>query len=413
MRILFLTHRLPYPPNKGDKIRSFWMLQNLTSLGDVDLFCFYDDIRDAQYIPELKRMCNRVYAERISPLLARIRAAHALFTGTPFSLGYFDSPVMRRCVAEAINQRHYDLIFIFCTSMAQYLPPTQIPAVLDMVDVDSDKWAQYAEQRGGPACPAWKLEAKRLSKFEQQVSRQFHSVLLCTEREVKLLIGSKRESNVLCAANRFDLEYFNPESVQVPKEIDSLRPFVVFTGQMDYFPNVDAVQRFRREIFPHLVQVRPELKFVVVGRNPNREVRRLQDHSSVVVTGEVADVRPYLKAAEVAVLPLRIARGIQNKALEALAMGVPVVASGRVCEALPESVARFVRKAESPHDFATATFAAMSNEQSFLEDVRRELASQYGSEGLRRQLVNLILSFVGSDTSMGSQTDFAAARGKA
>ena len=419
MRILFLAHRLPYPPNKGDKIRSFWMLQNLATLGDVELFCFYDDERDTQYLPELKKFCSAAYVERISPFLARLRAGNALLTGRPFSLGYFYSPAMQRRVAEAIRQQNYDLIFVFCTAMAQYVPATHVPALLDMVDVDSDKGAQYWEERRSLMRPAWRLEAKRLSRFEQQTRGRFQSVLLCTDHEVKLLIGNnedignKDNDRVVCIPNRFDLHYFDPAIVQVPNEIQRLRPFVAFTGQMDYFPNADAVQYFQREIWPHLLRARPDLKFVIVGRNPSPEVKRLRRHASITVTCEVPDVRPYLKAAEAAVFPLRIARGVQNKTLEALAMGAPVVASTRVCQALPDSVARFIQRAEGPIDFADATAIVMRRKQNPLGEIRKALAANYGSEALRRQICELVSSCVQGGTEPRGSPDLLTIRGRA
>jgi sugar transferase (PEP-CTERM/EpsH1 system associated) len=353
MRILFLAHRLPYPPNKGDKIRSFWELKTLAEHHEIDLFCFYDDPQDRLQVANLRDYCQAVYVEPVSVLGSRIRALSALFRGRDFSTAFFRSRTMARRVAEAVQSRSYDLIFVFGSSMAQYAQPgPNLPRILDLVDVDSDKWSQYARRSGFPLSRLWKLEGRRLGEYECALVNEFTNTLICTDAEARLLRSKARRGQISVLQNFLDMEYFRPEAVSAPGEIRTLQPYVIFTGTMDYFPNVDAVQFFCQEVLP-LIRARvPNLRFVIAGRNPTALVMRLAADSAIVVTGSVPDIRPYLRGAAVAVAPMRIARGVQNKILEALAMDVPVVASLVAAEALPKTLALLLAAEAEPRAFA-------------------------------------------------------------
>src|SRR5882672_5562689 len=190
MRILFLAHRLPYPPNKGDKIRSFWELKTLSERHDVDLFCFYDDPQDKSQITHLSQYCDACYAEPIYPAAGRIRAVTALFHGQPFTMAFFYSKTMAKRVFEAVESRAYDLIFVFGSSMAQYAEPwLDTPRILDLVDVDSDKWAQYSIHSRGPMSWLWRCEGLRLAKCESEFVRTFSNTIVCTDGEAELLLS--------------------------------------------------------------------------------------------------------------------------------------------------------------------------------------------------------------------------------
>jgi len=352
MRILFLAHRLPYPPNKGDKIRSFWELTALREHHDVDLFCFYDDPQDRFQVTNLSGYCNSCYAERLSAVSSRVRALYALVRGRSFSAAFFYSRSMARQVASALRSERYDLIFVFGSAMAQYAESCpELPKILDLVDVDSDKWLQYSKHSRGLLSWFWKMEGKRLQRYEATLVQAFSNTLVCTDAEAQLLRSSAPNGRTSVLQNCLDMDYYRPETVLVPEEIRSLQPYVLFTGTMDYFPNVDAVQFFCQEILP-LVRARvPQLRFVIAGRNPTATVMRLAG-SYIHVTGTVSDIRPYLRGAAVAVAPMRIARGVQNKILEALAMDVPVVASSAAAGALPQELASLVAAENEPEMLA-------------------------------------------------------------
>jgi sugar transferase (PEP-CTERM/EpsH1 system associated) len=363
MRILFLAHRLPYPPDKGDKIRSFRELEGLAQHHEVDLFCFYDQPEDREYISEVQRYCHEVYAEELSWLRSRAQAFLATAMGRPFTTAFYHSPTMARHVREGLAARNYDLIFVFSSSMAPYVEGTSPPVILDMVDVDSDKWTQYARHTPAPASWLWLAEGKKLAKCEENWTRKFSMTLLCTGAEVEILKRNLPNERIEALENHLDTNYFNPAGIEVTSKIAALQPYVIFTGSMDYFPNIDAVTFFYQSVFPRIREQMPEARFVIAGRNPSREILRIARDPAVLVTGTVSDMRPYLLGASASVAPLRVARGVQNKILEAMAMGVPVVASGVAAKALPKDLLPAIRVEDDPERMANF----------LIEQLRREL----------------------------------------
>src|SRR5579864_1271013 len=338
MRILFLVHRLPYPPNKGDKIRSFWELRSLAERHQVNLACFYDQAEDERELDNAAKYCESLYAEKINPLAARIRSVGAVLRGESFSVAYFHSRKMEAAIRSAVQAKKPDVIFVFSSSMAHYvIDVPNIPKVLDMVDVDSEKWAQYSRTASIPFSWLGRYEARQLAKHESEIVRRFSGTFVCTAREAELLRSVSGQQNVGVVGNVLDGNFFDPDKVPLEEQIARLQPYVVFTGAMDYLPNIDAVTYFCREILPLARERVPNLRFVIAGMNPAREVKRLAG-DAVIVTGSVPDIRIYLRGAAAAVVPMRVSRGIQNKVLEALAMGLPVLTTSRVAASLPPQI---------------------------------------------------------------------------
>ena len=353
MQILFLVHRMPYPPNKGDKIRSFAELKAMSAKHEVDLFCFYDDPADAGYIADLRKYSRSCNAEFLSPMGSRVRALLALAQHKPFSLAYYYTASMRAQVQQALAQRTYDLVFVFSSAMAQYSEGAAVPVVTDFVDVDSDKWAQYASHSRGPSSWLWGYEARALGRYEEAVARRSAANVFCTEAEANTFAGRAPLGSVHVLQNSLDVNFFDPQKVEITPEIRALQPYAVFPGQMDYYPNVDAAEYFYRDIFPAVKAQFPGLKFVIAGRNPTRRLRRMAaSDASLLVTGTVPDMRPYLRGACAAVLPLRMARGVQNKVLEAMAMGLPVITSTVVAQALPANLSSLLTIEDRPEAMA-------------------------------------------------------------
>ena len=392
MRILFLAHRLPYPPNKGDRIRSFRELQLLSERHEVDLFCFYDEPEDEQQVENVKRYCRYSYAEKLGWLSSRLRSLATLFKGQPFSMAHFHSRTMEEALRKAIHLERYDLVFMFSSSMATYSQVMEhLPVILDMVDVDSDKWAQYAAQSSPLLSWLWAREARLLSDCETQMVERSVATLLCTDSEAAILIRRGQAQKIRVVGNVLDMDYFDRESVQIPGEIASWRPYIIFTGAMNYRPNVDAVTYFHREVFPIIRKSLPELKFVIAGMSPSREVVELASDDAVRVTGLVSDIRPYLKGAVAAVVPMRIARGIQNKILEALAMGLPVITTRKIAGGLPQSVASLLSVGDLSQEFAAAVLDAVQNGPKHAAvKVRDALAEHYSAAELRSRLEQLV-----------------------
>lgn len=316
MELLFLAHRAPFPPDRGDKIRSYHVLRHLMARARVHLVAFGESEADFDVPPALAdALASVTVIRRIKP--QALAAVEALATGRPVSLTAFDAAAMRRAVAA----RRVDAIYCFSGQMAQYLP-AGVPAIMDFVDVDSLKFAQFAD--AGSAAMRWMMrrEARLLGAFERRVSASVRASLFVSEAEAALFRTGGAAGRILAVENGIDAAAFDPAGI-VPA---TQGPLLVFTGQMDYRPNVEAAAWFAAEVMPRLRETHPGVRFAIVGRAPTTAVQALAG-PDVIVTGAVADVRPWLAAASVCVAPLHLARGIQNKVLEAMAMARPVVAS--------------------------------------------------------------------------------------
>ena len=338
--LLYLVHRLPYPPNKGDKVRSYHLLKHLAARHRVFLGTFIDDPQDEAYAAALLPYCADLHIARLSPGLARVRSLRGLLSNEALTLPYFRNAGLQAWVSRTLREQHIDAAVIFSSAMAQYVRGVpQLRTLVDFVDVDSAKWTQYAANHRWPMSWLYRREGERLLSFERSVADRAAYSFFVTEKEAELFCTSAPEyrGRVEAMCNGVDAEYFSPEQARISPYGQGELP-LVFTGAMDYWPNIDAVSWFSGEIFPLLQQRWPGLRFYIVGRSPTPKVRALASEH-VIVTGTVNDVRPYLQHAAVVVAPLRLARGIQNKVLEAMAMGVPVVASHECAgavDAVPE-----------------------------------------------------------------------------
>jgi len=337
--ILYLVHRIPYPPNKGDKVRSYHLLQHLLKKHRVYLGTFIDDPEDAVHIPALQNLCAGLYVARLNPRFAKIRSLNALLAGEPLTLRYYRDGGLRDWVNSVCATQKIDTVVVFSSAMAQYIENKQrLPVLIDFVDVDSAKWSQYAHQHRWPLSWIYRREGRRLLAYERHMAAWAARSFLVTPAEVELFHRLAPECSVRVEAmcNGVDADYFAPAANR-PSPFANREETVVFTGAMDYWPNVDAVTWFVADILPALRSRRPKVRFYIVGRSPTPEVQALAGEH-VVVTGTVPDVRPYLQHAGVVVVPLRVARGIQNKILEAMAMERPVIASAD-CAAPVDAVA--------------------------------------------------------------------------
>lgn len=396
MRILFLAHRLPYPPDKGDKTRSFFEVKCLSQQHQVDLFCFFDLAEDARHVDALRRKCHSVYAEYLPFARRQLHSIIELSKGKPFSQGYFYSRSMMRRIREALQRNHYDLIFVFCSSMAQYVEEiTGIPKILDMVDVDSRKWSALGEHCSAPGAWLWKREARALADCEQRLVEAFSLTLVSTPREAAALTRSGAGMKIAVLDNSVDANYWNPAAVSVSDEIRMHQPFIVFTGSMDYLPNADAAVYFCRQCLPTLRILVPGIRFVIAGRNPPLRVKRLAGDPAVVVTGAVADVRPFLRGGIASVAPLRLAFGVQNKVLEAMCMGLPVVTTSKVAASLPASVSSRLLVEDDPTRMA-GCLAKLAAEGPPIEPgcIRSTVLEAFGSGRVQRELESIVRSVV-------------------
>jgi sugar transferase (PEP-CTERM/EpsH1 system associated) len=359
--LLFLAHRLPYPPTKGDKVRSHHLLRHLAQRYRVVLGSFIDDPLDWQHVEKLGALCAEVHIEPIVRWSRPIRCAGALLTGEALTLPYFHSNALDEWVKDIVRRERIERAFVFSSPMAQYvLDLPRMRSIVDFVDLDSAKWGDYARRRPWPISALYQLEAQRLLAFEKHVAARVETSLFVTREEARLLsaVAPECANRITAIENGVDSEHFSPaHGFESP--FPASEHAIVFTGTMDYWPNVDAVVWFAREVLPRLRQHDASARFHVVGMNPHRTVRALASDAAVNVTGRVDDVRPYLRHARAVVAPLRVARGIQNKVLEAMAMARPVVATSAAAAALTARPGVDLEVADDAAAFAAKVLAVV------------------------------------------------------
>ncbi len=332
--LLYLVHRMPYPPNKGDKVRSYHLLKHLAVKHRVFVGTFIDDPDDEAHVDKLRSLCAGLHVAPLHPGRAKLGSLTGLLGGDALTLRYYRDAGLKRWVEQTARREKIDAVVVFSSSMAQYADGLKLPMLVDFVDVDSAKWTHYASNHRWPLSWLYRREGERLLAYERAAALRSKRSFFVTEKETALFrsLAPECARTVEAMSNGVDAEYFAPDPARPSPFVAGELP-VVFTGAMDYWPNIDAVSWFALDMLPALCAQWPTLRFHIVGRSPTAAVRALAS-DVVSVTGTVPDVRPYLQHAAVVVAPLRLARGIQNKILEAMAMCRPVVAARECAEAI-------------------------------------------------------------------------------
>lgn len=359
--LLYLVHRIPYPPNKGDKIRSYHILKHLSQSYRIHLGTFIDDEQDFAYLDKVRALCSDTCFIKLDPRVARIRSLSGMLSKEPLSLPYYRNAELQSWVDNQLKNQAIKNILIFSSPMAQYVNKTRSAhRVIDFVDVDSDKWKQYADTKPWPLNWLYRRESRLLLQYEKQVAKNFDGATFVSEAEASLFkqLAPEAAGKVTYFNNGVDTNYFSPDIVfanPYPPGTVAL----VFTGAMDYWANVEAVEWFSKTVFPSVRSHFPDLKFYIVGARPTSQVSALGALPGITVTGSVPDVRPFLAHATLAVAPLRIARGIQNKVLEAMAMGKPVLASPQALEGIHAEIDRELFAASDGNAFIEKIIALL------------------------------------------------------
>ncbi len=336
--LIYLVHRIPYPPDKGDKIRSFHILRHLAESYEIYLGAFVDDQEDWQYANELKPYCKKTYLEKLNPGYAKIKSLSGLVKGTAMTVPYYYSNTMRDWVNSILNKYHVKQAVVFSAAMAQYLSGNKFNGMhrlIDFVDVDSDKWAQYAESKTWPMSFIYARESRQLLAYERKIAKEYTESYFVSHKESQHFqtLAPECKNKINFFNNGVDSEYFSPVQ-QLVNPFSDNRKILTFTGAMDYWANVDAVVWFANEILPKISAKNKNVCFYIVGSKPTPQVKALASRENIIVTGKVPDIRPYLKYTDVSVAPLRIARGIQNKVLEAMAMSCSIVTTPAAAEGI-------------------------------------------------------------------------------
>ncbi|MCX6626024.1 MAG: TIGR03087 family PEP-CTERM/XrtA system glycosyltransferase, partial [Candidatus Solibacter sp.] len=350
VELLYLSHCVPYPPNKGEKIRAFYEIEALASRHRVHLACFArtpSEMEDAKHL--LGNPCASVYAAPLFPFpLHAARALARFCAGGCLNSSFYSSRALRRDVAALHAQVKLDAAVAYTAVMAPFVP-NDLPFVLDYIDVDSEKWLAYAKRRQPSLF--YRLEAGRVRRLEIAQGRRARLGLFTTQAEESVFRSFAADIPTAYLENGVESRYFDPAAVK-PDPALAGRDYLLFVGSMDYYPNTEAAERFARDIFPALRAAAPGLELLIVGRKPTQSVFALGRVDGVEVVGTVEDVRPYYLGCRAVVAPLSIARGIQNKVLEALAMERPVLASRAICRTFGQTLPKGVYECESVEDYA-------------------------------------------------------------
>ena len=376
MKVLFLTHRLPFAPNRGDRVRAYHIIRQLAARASVHVLSLVHDADEEAQADTMRRDGIGVTTVRVSRRRNLVRGAAGLATSRPLTHLLLDSPEMPAAIAQCLRDGEPDVVLAYCSGMARFAlepPLDRIPLVLDFVDVDSGKWADFARATWGPRRWLYRREAACLSTFEARAARRAHAATVVTSREADALRRLCPEARAHVISNGVDLDYLAPPG---PPSAD---PAVVFTGVFSYEPNADGAVWFARHVWPTVRAKVPGARLTLAGSSPLRRVRQLADEDpSITVTGFVPDIRPYLWESAVAVAPLFEARGLQNKVLEAAAAGLPSVITSPVWGGLPSEGLAACRLANEADAFAAAVVELLRLEPR----ERRALAASGGLDRL-------------------------------
>jgi len=378
--LLYLTHRIPYPPNKGDKIRSYHLLKYLSQHFRVHLGTFVDAEEDWRYAENIREWCDEVCLIKLDPRIARLRCLSGFVTGSPLTLPFYWDKQLKYWVDDLLKIKNITKIVTFSAAMTQYVWHVHsAQRVIDFVDIDSDKWKQYAQTKPWPLSWIYKRESELLRNYEKDVAQEFDKSTFVSMKEAALfkMMIPEVADKVDYFNNGVDTDYFSPIH-QFPNPYANDDRILVFTGAMDYWANIDAVEWFAHKVFPAVRSQFADIKFYIVGSNPTARVLALTKIPGITVTGKVKDIRPYLKHASIAIAPLRIARGIQNKVLEAMAMGKSVVLSPQAMEGIQATDGEELYVAADEKTFSSKIISLISeNDGAEMNAARARILSDY------------------------------------
>jgi sugar transferase (PEP-CTERM/EpsH1 system associated) len=357
--VLFLTHRLPYAPNRGDRLRAFHILRSLVAKGDeVDVLSLAHTADEMAAVDSVRAMGVHATAVHVPRFRNYVNGAVALAGTQPLTHVLLHAPEFGAALKRILAEREPDVVLAYCSSMARFAmapPLSAYPLVIDLVDVDSSKWAALAESASQPKRWIYERELRYLSRFEREAAMRARATLVVNEREAESLHQIAPDAVVHVVPVGVDLAAFRP----VADPIDT--PRVVFCGVMNYAPNVDGMLWFSREVWPLVRAQRPDAQFTIVGSHPSPAISRLAStRDGIDVTGSVDSVQRYLWNAAVSVAPLITARGVQTKVLEAVAAGLPSVVTTAVFDGLPAEIYPACRIADARETFAEQVLSLLA-----------------------------------------------------
>jgi sugar transferase (PEP-CTERM/EpsH1 system associated) len=397
MRILYLAQRVPYPPDRGDKITTYHEVRHLARRHEVAVACLADGEADLANVAPLTSLTSSIDVIVLRPLAARLRALTALARGFPFTRAYFSERELHARVAARMRAKRFDAIVVYSSGMAQFVEPYRdVPRIMQFADLDSLKWEQYAANSRFPKSWLFRREYGLLLEYERHVATTFSHSLVCTPRELSDFQRLIPDAPASCVSNGVDVDFFRPQPV-VKRDHE-----LIFTGVMDYFPNIQGIVWFCESVLPLIRKEVPDVTLTICGARPHARVQSLGEVPGVTVTGRVPDVRPYLAQASVCVVPLQIARGIQNKLMEAMAMALPTVTCTAAFAGIEAVQGKDLFVADTAPQFAAATVRLLRDEELRLRTGQAARACMEANYRWEHQLARLdrVLAAVTSGQSV-------------
>jgi sugar transferase (PEP-CTERM/EpsH1 system associated) len=386
MNILFLTKELPYPPDSGSRNRTFHLIKGLAKTYTVTLICFGDK-SDKQ--EGLRPYCSSI--ECVVPKKqdrSALALLASLFSVQPYSVKSRFDPMMKSKVEDVLKSQAFDLLVCDSIYQALHVPDTGIAKVLNEHNIESAIMRRYAAVKKNPFMKAgvW-IEYLKMRRYEDMTWKRFKLCLVCSGTDKQQLHQRAPVPKVEVVSNGVDLEYFKALSAQIKKHS------LVYVGQMNWHPNIDAVTYFLKEIYPRLKAAVPDVSLVIVGSHPPEAISKLAEQNHAMATGYVPDTRPFVRQAEVFIAPLRIGGGTRLKILEAMAMGKAVVSTTVGCEGLDVTHEKNILIADNPKNFVESVikvFNDASLRDKLGKEARQFVEERYSWEGITQEL-NMVL----------------------
>lgn len=395
--LLYLCHRIPFPPNKGDKITTFNILKFLSQHYAIHLGCFVDDTFDLKYREDVEQYCESCHFITLSRPYSQLKGLTALLGNDPITLPFYYRRQMQQWVDHTLAQIPIYKTLIYSGCMAQYVMPyvDRLHTVMHFADIDSDKWRQYAQKSSGIMKSIYAREHKTLAAYEKTVADAFNISCFVTESETaafRAMLPAPLHPKIQPLENGLDSQFFSPDVPATLCESYDLanENYIVFTGAMDYWANQDAVIWFCNHVWDKIRKACPEAKLYLVGSSPSPSVMNLSQRDGVTVTGRVDDVRPYLQYAKAAIAPMQIARGVQNKMLEAMSMAKPVIVSSLTIEGLEGYPTQDLEVCDDPSPIANWLIDKLNQQAIVAEQSRQWIKQHYSWEAKLTPLLDYL-----------------------
>jgi len=406
VKILYVCHRFPFPPKRGGKIRPFNMIKHLAANHEVTVASLARSRGEALEGAGIAPYCAGYEMAEVRNPIQVLRMLLRVPTSTPSSMGFFYSPALQQRVHERLARERFDLIFVHCSSVAQYVAGVRgVPKILDFGDMDSQKWLEYSHYKPFPFSAGYWLEGRKLEREERRLAGRFDLCTATTRAEWETLESYHTGVATDWFPNGVDSAYFAPAAEQYDGDT------ICFVGRMDYYPNQECMFQFCARTLPLVRARRPNVKLCIVGADPSSAVRKLGELLGVTVTGSVPDVRPHLQRSALMVAPLNIARGTQNKILEAMASGVPVVVSRIAAGGVDAVAGEHFAVASTPEEHAQAILRILDDpaERRRLAVAGRErMLSHHAWDRSMQRLDRIIERCLGSWCKTGGELAWKA-----